>query len=166
MQSHYKTFLIRPWQALDRQSAAKLICEVLAEYGLPWQPTTADQDVVDVEQFYLKRGGEFWVIEHEEKIVGTSAYYPIERGEKAVEIRKMYLAPGVRGQGLGRFLLQQLEEAIAKRGYQEIWIETASILAEAVRLYETAGYEPATGIETERCDRVYRKQLKSIIGAE
>ncbi|MCV3214192.1 GNAT family N-acetyltransferase [Plectonema radiosum NIES-515] len=99
------------------------------------------------------------IIEHQNKIVGTAAYYPIHRGEKAVEIRKMYLLPTARGLGLGKYLLQQLEEAIAFRGFQQIWIETASVLAEAVKLYESSGYQPATGVETARCDRVYVKKL-------
>lgn len=48
----------------------------------------------------------------------------------------MYLRPEVRGQGLGRFLLHQLETAIATHGFAEIWVETASALKEAVMLYE------------------------------
>lgn len=99
------------------------------------------------------------IIEHQNQIVGTGAYYPIHRGEKAVEIRKMYLLPSARGFGLGKYLLQQLEIAIASRGFQQIWIETASVLAEAVKLYESNGYQPATGVETARCDRVYVKKL-------
>jgi GNAT superfamily N-acetyltransferase len=102
------------------------------------------------------------IIEHQNQIVGTAAYYPIHRGEKAVEIRKMYLLPSARGLGLGKYLLQQLENAIASRGFQQIWIETASVLAEAVKLYESNGYEPATGVETARCDRVYVKKLSPL----
>jgi putative acetyltransferase len=60
---------------------------------------------------------------------------------------------------LGKYLLQQLEEVITSRNYREIWIETASILTEAVKLYESNGYIPATGVETARCDRVYVKKL-------
>ncbi|MDP5339097.1 MAG: GNAT family N-acetyltransferase, partial [Nodularia sp. (in: cyanobacteria)] len=101
----------------------------------------------------------FWVIEHQNQLVGTGAYYPIKRGKKAVEIRKMYLLSSVRGLGLGKYLLQQLEVAIANRGFEEIWIETASVLVEAVKLYESNGYQPATGVETPRCDRVYMKLL-------
>jgi GNAT superfamily N-acetyltransferase len=37
----------------------------------------------------------------------------------AVEIRKMYLLPSARGLGLGKYLLQQLEKAIASRGFQQ-----------------------------------------------
>jgi putative acetyltransferase len=99
------------------------------------------------------------VIEHQNYVVGTGAYYPIKRGQNAVGIRKMYLLPSARGLGLGKYLLQRLEEAIACRGFQEIWIETASVLAEAVKLYESNGYIPATGVETTRCDRVYVKVL-------
>ena len=91
--------------------------------------------------------------------MGTGAYYPIQRGENAVEIRKMYLLPNARGQGLGKYLLLKLEEAIAAKGFQQIWIETASVLKEAVKLYENNGYQPTSGVETARCDRVYVKNL-------
>ncbi|MBW4615890.1 MAG: GNAT family N-acetyltransferase [Desmonostoc vinosum HA7617-LM4] len=159
MKNHYRDFLIRDWQERDRHKAAEVIRTVLSEYGLSWEPDDADKDVLQVEAYYLTTGGEFWVIEYQSQIVGTGAYYPIHRGEKAVEIRKMYLLPSVRGVGMGKYLLQQLEIAIASRGFQQIWIETASVLAEAVKLYETNGYNPTTGIETTRCDRVYFKWL-------
>jgi putative acetyltransferase len=159
MERFYRDFWIRDWQDKDRQAAAGVIQEVLQEYGLPWQPETADRDVIDIETAYLKTGGEFWVVEHDTKIVGTAAYYPIDRGENAVEIRKMYLLPEFRGKGLGNYLLRELEIAIANRDYREIWIETASVLAEAVKLYFKNDYQPATGVETARCDLVYVKKI-------
>ncbi len=159
MEINYREFVIRDWRAEDRYSAALVIRTVLEEYGLPWQPEIADRDVIEVESSYLAVGGEFWVVEQDTTIVGTAAYQPIGRGNNAVEIRKMYLLPQVRGCGLGRYLLKQLENAIAIKDYQEIWIETASILKEAVKLYEFNGYQTADGVETERCDLVYLKQL-------
>ena len=167
MQKQYRNFTIRDWQPQDREAAANVIKTVLEEYGLPWQPELADRDVIEIEKAYLEVGGEFWVIEENRSIVGTAAYQPISRGKNAVEIRKMYLLPSIRGLGLGRYLLQELEKAIALRAcsanaikdYQEIWIETASSLKEAVKLYERNGYKPAEGVETARCDRVYLKRL-------
>ena len=158
----YQNFIIRDWQKSDRTAAAHIISTVLSEYGLIWEAEGADRDVLEIEEYYLKTGGEFWVIEHKDKkdkILGTGAYYPINRGENAVEIRKMYFLPEIRGLGLGKYLLQELEKIIKNRGFKEIWIETASILKEAVQLYEDNGYIPATGIETKRCDRVYVKYL-------
>jgi putative acetyltransferase len=157
MQAKYLDFEIRDWKNSDRNPAANVIHQVLLEYGLSWEPEGADRDVLQVEEYYLATGGEFWVVESQGKLVGTSAYYPVSRQEQAVEIRKMYLLQEVRGKGLGKFLLAELEKAIANRGYREIWIETASVLKEAVLLYESQGYQSATGVETARCDRVYRK---------
>jgi len=159
MKKNYQDFIVRDWQPQDREAAANVIKTVLEEYGLPWQPELADRDVIAVEEAYLDIGGEFWVVEHHGAIIGTSAYQPIDRGENAVEIRKMYLSSNIRGRGLGRYLLIELEKAIAIKDYQEIWIETASILKEAVKLYERNGYKPAEGVETARCDLVYLKRL-------
>ncbi|AFZ51262.1 GNAT family N-acetyltransferase [Dactylococcopsis salina] len=159
MKEIYNDFLIRSWEKRDQAVVREIIDQILTEYGLTFDPKDADQDVVEVEQFYQETGGEFWVVEQEEKIVGTAGYYPISRGNKAVEIRKMYLLPIVRGQGLGTYLLRELERAIAAQGYEEIWLETATVLQEAVRLYENNGYQIATGVETARCDRVYWKKL-------
>jgi putative acetyltransferase len=159
MKTTYKDFSIRHWEPRDRIPAADLIRSVLASYGLGWEPTGADRDVLEVENYYIGTGGEFWVIEQQDRLVGTAAYYPIKRGKKAVEIRKMYLLAEVRRQGLGKFILLKLEEAIAAQDFEQIWLETASLLKEAVKLYENSGYQPATGVETTRCDRVYVKLL-------
>lgn len=158
----FEDFLIRDWEVGDRTPAANVVKTVLAEYGLGWEVDCggcSDQDAVEVEKYYLQAGGEFWVIERSGQIIGTGGYHPIARGQKAVEIRKMYLLPEARGYGLGRCLLAQLEQAAAARGFQEAWVETATVLKEAVVLYERSGYIAETGVETERCDKVYRKTL-------
>jgi putative acetyltransferase len=165
MEATYKDFLIRDWRVSDRTPAANVIKTVLAEYGLGWEVDCggcSDQDAVEVEKYYLATGGEFWVIARAGVVVGTGGYLPIERGQNAVEIRKMYLLPQARGQGLGRFLLEQLEQAAAAKGFKEVWIETATVLREAVQLYEKSGYQPKTGVETERCDRVYSKAIAAL----
>lgn len=159
MEAVYQNFLIRNWQPSDRTPVTNIIRSVLTEYHLDFEPRGADCDVVDVENYYLTTKGEFWVIQQDEQLVGTGGYYPVMRGEQAVEIRKMYLLPHVRGLGLGKYLLQQLEKAIAARGFKQIWIETASVLTTAVKLYESCGYQLASGVETPRCDRIYVKQL-------
>lgn len=159
MKTYYQTFLIRDWQPQDRQESANLIASVLIEYGLGCEPCGADVDVYQVEEYYQQTGGEFWVVEADKRLVGTAGFYPIPRGNQAVEIRKMYLLPEVRGKGLGKFLLLELEQKIKEKGFKQIWIETATVLKEAVQLYEHYGYEPTTGVETQRCDLVYKKVI-------
>lgn len=161
MQQHYRDFYIRDWQPRDRKAVCDLINDVLAEYGLACEPQGADQDVWQVELYYQQADGQFWVVEQQDQIVGTAAYYAVKGNCPTAEIRKMYLLPAARGQGLGRFLLQALEQEISANHFQIIRIETASVLKEAVQLYETSGYVPDAHIETQRCDRAYYKKLQA-----
>jgi putative acetyltransferase len=78
MIGQYRNYTIRSWQPDDRQVAADVIKNALAEYGLGWEPDGADRDVLLVEEYYLTQDGEFWVIENRGEIVGTSAYYPYQ----------------------------------------------------------------------------------------
>lgn len=177
----YRDFTVRDWQPGDREAAAQVIGDALQEFGLGWEPDGADADALDVDIHYKQ--GLFWVVEKAGEIVATAAFHPIERGRNAVELRKMYLKPAARRQGLGRYLMEQLEGEIAARGFEQIWLETATALTGASEFYEFMGYRTpqasdlATGdtaalsnkgcnscnpdslIETERCDRIYIKQL-------
>ncbi|MCM1984613.1 GNAT family N-acetyltransferase [Lyngbya confervoides] len=159
MYKRYHEYLIRDWTPGDRAAAADLIGRVLAEYHLGWEPQGADQDVVQVEQAYHAANGQFWVVERSSQLVGTAAFLPLGQGKQRVEIRKMYLETTARGQGLGQFLLTQLETEIQQAGYHSILVETASVLQEAVALYEKNGYQPYDQVETQRCDRAYVKYL-------
>jgi DNA-binding MarR family transcriptional regulator/GNAT superfamily N-acetyltransferase len=55
-------------------------------------------------------------------------------------IKRMWVAPSVRGLGLGRRLLGELEAAAAATGATSVRLETNSSLAEAIAMYRSAGY--------------------------
>lgn len=63
------------------------------------------------------------------------------RPERRAEVKRMWVAPTVRGLGLGRRLLTELEERAAARGVRTLRLETNRALDEAVRLYRSSGYE-------------------------
>lgn len=159
----YQDFVIRSWQPSDRQAVAALVRVVLAEYGMGFEPDHTDRDAIHVESAYWQTGGEFWVVEKAGAIVGSGGFHPIDRGEHSAELRKMFLLREARGVGLGKFLLHHLEQAAFKQGVQQMWLETATVLKEAVQLYETNGYHPPTGEHAQgsvpRCDRLYVKTL-------
>ena len=58
------------------------------------------------------------------------------------ELKRMYVVPGARGRGLGRLLLEALEDEARRLGYAGIVLETGKDQAEALGLYTSAGYEP------------------------
>jgi len=58
------------------------------------------------------------------------------------EIKRMYVAPRARGQGLGRTLLGKLERCAVELGCRTVRLDTMAAMAEAGALYRSAGYEP------------------------
>lgn len=62
--------------------------------------------------------------------------------ERTAEIRRMYVIPAARGRGLSRVLLAALEDEGRQLGYSAVRLETGDRQSEAIRLYQSAGYEP------------------------
>ena len=58
------------------------------------------------------------------------------------EIKRMYVAPAARRQGLGRRLLEELEEKARELGYVRIRLDTGNRQPHAQAMYERAGYHP------------------------
>jgi N-acetylglutamate synthase-like GNAT family acetyltransferase len=137
-----------------------LVFAVLAEYGLKPDPGATDADLSDIEQSYFARGGTFCILEDQDgSVVGAYGLYPMEH--RTCELRKMYLRRNCRGQGLGRRLL---DDALAKArglGFARVVLETASVLKEAIALYERYGFAPYQPDHlSARCDHAYLLELK------
>ena len=56
------------------------------------------------------------------------------------EIKRMWVAPAVRGLGLGRRMLAELERHAREAGYAVVRLETNRSLTEAISLYGRSGY--------------------------
>ena len=57
------------------------------------------------------------------------------------EVKRMYVAPAHRGQGVARGLLQALESAATLAGCQRLTLESGPSQPEALGLYASLGYE-------------------------
>lgn len=63
-----------------------------------------------------------------------------EYDKEKVEIKRMYVQPEYRGQGIGVKILKELEIWAAELNYQECILETGKNQPEAIRLYKKTGY--------------------------
>ncbi|MEO6999106.1 MAG: GNAT family N-acetyltransferase [Terracoccus sp.] len=60
----------------------------------------------------------------------------------ACEIKRMYVVPSARSQGVGRALLRRLEDAGRSLGYHVVRLDTGNRQPGARALYESEGYLP------------------------
>jgi putative acetyltransferase len=63
----------------------------------------------------------------------------IDEGEY-MEVKRMYVLPACRGLGLGKQLLEAIEQYIRRLGGRLVRLEAGTAQAEALELYERAGY--------------------------
>ena len=146
---------IRPAANADCENVQNLVFSVLREYNLTPEPNGTDADLSDIEANYIKRGGLFEVLEDAEgNLLGTVGLFPLNA--ETVELRKMYFAKNLRGRGFGKKTLERMIEKARELGFKRIHLETASVLKEAIGLYEKYGFQPtADGMHSERCDTAY-----------
>jgi len=70
-------------------------------------------------------------------------------GGEPAEIKRMWVSPDVRGLGLGRRLLTELEKQAAAHGAAVLRLETNRNLTEAIALYRATGYTEVPAFNTE-----------------
>jgi GNAT superfamily N-acetyltransferase len=72
----------------------------------------------------------------------------------------MWIAESARGLGVGRRLLEHLEQLAREHGSHEARLETSDVLSEAVALYRSAGYREVPPFNEEPfADRWFAKRL-------
>jgi GNAT superfamily N-acetyltransferase len=86
----------------------------------------------------LRAGSEFMLGVIDGRPVGCGALQPISA--VVGEVRRMYVRPAYRGQGLSKLILAALEERAFELGYQCMRLETGRLMSRAISLYEGVGF--------------------------
>jgi DNA-binding MarR family transcriptional regulator len=70
-------------------------------------------------------------------------------GTAPAEVKRMWVSPTVRGMGLGRRLLDELERRAIERGIRVLRLETNRSLVEAIAMYRSSGYREVAAFNDE-----------------
>lgn len=105
------------------------------EFNVPI--TIEDQpDLMQIEEFYVVSGGNFWGAFIDGELVGTIALVKFDKN--AAAIRKMFVKKEFRGKehNIAQQLLEVLIAYCHENGIEEVYLGTVSILKAALRFYE------------------------------
>ena len=131
----------------DGPTAQQLIDEVQQEYVVRYG--APDTTPVDPAEFAPPDGR--FVVGYVDTV--AAAMGGVRRlDEETVEIKRMYVAPGFRGRGFSRVVLAHLESLARELGATRVLLETGQQQPEAMRLYETSGYDVVPGFGHYRCE--------------
>jgi len=107
----------------------------------------------ELEGRYPEEGANFFRLDPDEVAEGRGGFFiaylagePVGCGavrrteSEVVEIKRMYVAPTARGHGVGRQMLNVLEDEARRLGARRLLLETGPRQPEAITLYERAGF--------------------------
>lgn len=153
MQQTTSTLRIVDFTPRWRDDFARLNLEWLQRWFVVEQ---IDREVLaDPETHILAAGGRvLFAIDDAGRAVGTVALR--HEGDDVYELTKMAVEPGMRGNGVGRLLMQRALEVFRALDGRELFLESSSQLAPALRLYESVGFvhhpAPRPGSHYARAD--------------
>lgn len=142
--------------------------EYVQRYGGP------DETPVDPDEFAPPTGLFLVARDDEGRVVGCGGWraQSVQRRRTLLsgganvtvaEIKRMYVVPEHRRQGIAQAILDALERTAAAAGYRSLELFTGSQQPEAVAMYVAAGYEPVEGFGMYRDEpgaRYYGKPLR------
>jgi len=132
---------IRQFSSIHQAGVLDLIVNIQQkEFGIAI--TAKDQpDLCNINHFYQKGNGNFWVALSNEKIIGTISLLDI--GNDQVALRKMFVAKTYRGKihKAAQALLDELLNWASAKGAKRIYLGTTPKFLAAHRFYEKNGFD-------------------------
>ncbi len=153
---------IRPVEAADVGPVLALVRDSLAEFGLEFGVgSDTDEQLRGLPVSYATRGGAFLVaVDGAGTVIGTAGVYPVAAG--VYELRKMYLRPAARGQGVAARLFDACLAFCRERQARQIVLDTLHEMTAAIDFYERRGFvRDDAQIRGARCSRGYRLDLQA-----
>lgn len=125
--------------ATEIQQARQLFEEYQAWLGISLCFQNFDQELAHLPGDYAPPSGRLLLAVQEAKIAGCVALRQI--GDGICEMKRLYVRPEFRGQGLGRNLTLKLIEEARALGYQRMRLDTLpDKMGQAIALYRSLGF--------------------------
>lgn len=125
--------------ALGRGAARRLFVSYAEELGVDLSFQGFQTELAELPGAYGPPWGALFLLWEDENPVACGAIRPLP--ENTAEIKRLYVVPTHRGQGLSRRLLTLLSDAARNLGYRRAVLDTLERLTVANALYHSAGFE-------------------------
>lgn len=96
-----------------------------------------EDNIAQLEEFTAPCG--LFIAKVDGQSVGCAGFR--QNNQRTAEIKRMYVKPEYRRQGIGRALLQAVISEATKLGYSKIRLDTAIFAKEAQKLYRSFGFQ-------------------------
>jgi putative acetyltransferase len=123
----------------DVAAVQQLWREYWESFGLPLDFQGFGAELEGLPGAYGVAGGALLLAKYQREPAGTIGLRRLD--ETSGEVKRLYLRPRFRGQGLGRRLLEAVIERATALRCKCLYADTLPIMMEALSLYQRAGFE-------------------------
>lgn len=112
------------------------------------RPYKIRQDVANIEEHYIKNGGNFWLAidTSVNKIIGTIG---LEKRENIGIVRRFYVQEEYQNKRIGTNLYQILEKYSKEVNIKTLYLTCGNVLEKAHRFYKNNGYKQIDKMEID-----------------
>jgi ribosomal protein S18 acetylase RimI-like enzyme len=96
----------------------------------------------------IEEGYAYYLIEHQGQTAGYLALAP-DPLNRRLQLSKLYIDAGMRGQGIGKDALMQIKEMAGEQGYETLWLTVNKHNADAIKAYESMGFITTGSLVTD-----------------
>ncbi len=140
------SIIVRPFAEGDAEQVRCLFVRVnrllapahMAEAFEGYIAASLKEEIDQIRDYYGRKQGGFWVLADGEKIVGMFGLEP--SSPAAMELRRMYVDPDARRQGLARRMLSFAEDECRRRNRPRMDLSTSELQGDALMFYRASGY--------------------------
>ncbi|MCB0461096.1 MAG: GNAT family N-acetyltransferase [Flavobacteriaceae bacterium] len=127
----------------DNKSIETIMTNCFKEFDLPTAGSSLeDDDVKLMFQGFQGKRAIYYVIEDNGNVFGGGGVKQLQgAGSDTCELQKMYFHPEARGKGFGKKVFDLCMKAAKEFGYKYCYLESASQLKSAIKLYERNGFK-------------------------
>jgi len=118
----------------------KLFLEYAKSLGFSLCFQSFDQELASLPGDYAPPDGRLLLAEYDSHLAGCAALHKLDA--EACEMKRLYLRPEFRGQGLGRSLTERILSEARAIGNQRVRLDTVEpVMKDAVAMYRKIGFK-------------------------
>jgi ribosomal protein S18 acetylase RimI-like enzyme len=132
--------IITDYSATSQNKLDKFFHEAFQSCGFTYEPEEMHSNLRNIDDFFVKTGGGFWVLMQDNNLVGTAGLFIYNKEQRIGELKCMYLLPALQGKGNGQLMIKRVIEEAKQRELHYLRLDVKRNATKAINLYHRNGF--------------------------